>query len=151
MQIAKPTLTSQECVILYPLVFICSLNSLFLEEEEKKKSFQACPLNYSTSCHLIKKSAVINKTTLNHSPEIANLRTSSLPPRLPWKGSQIHWQPQIRISHPANIPVCSTAEPNKNMNADFQIWRWWGTRWICSVIKTAKTQYRNSNKSWNSK
>jgi len=40
MQIEKPTLTSQKCVILYPLVFICSLNSLFLEEEEEKKAFE---------------------------------------------------------------------------------------------------------------
>lgn len=58
--------------------------------EKKPNTFQACPLNYSTSCHLIKKSVVINKTTLIHSPEIANLRTSSFLPRLPWKGSQFH-------------------------------------------------------------
>lgn len=119
MQISKPTFPSQQCVILYPLVFICSLNSLFLREYEKEIIFQACPLNYSTSCHLIKKPAVINKTTLSHSPAIANLRRSSLSPRLSWKGSEIHWQPQIPLSAPANIPARSTAEPNRDRNADF--------------------------------
>lgn len=59
----------------------------FVSGRRRKKSFQACPLNYSASCHFIKKSAVNNKTTLNHSPEIQNLRTSSLPPRFPWKDS----------------------------------------------------------------
>lgn len=140
MQITKPTLPSQQCVILYPLVFICSLNTLFLRAEEKEIILQACPLNYSTSCHLIKKPAVINKTTLNHSPAVANLRRNSLSPRLPWKGSEIRWQPQIRLSAPANIPARSTTEPNRDRNVDFQTWRWGGTGWIRSEVKPAKTQ-----------
>lgn len=147
----KPTSPSQQCVILYPLVFICSLNSLFLREYEKEIIFQACPLNYSTSCHLIKKPAVINKTTLNQSAAIANLRRSSLSPRLSWKGSEIHWQPQIHLTPPANIPARSAAEPNRDWNADFQTWRWGGTGWICSEVKAAKTRLKNSDKSWNSK